>query len=207
MNVYGFSDIIFNDEGGASIIVERRGAFYPVPIITPEPGQKLEDFYVSEAHYASDTPPTGILVTQADGEQVWVFVLHGRLFATKDLNANPHALWLSWAFSRPHFVQRFTGLKPKSGRGCMYPHLSVREHIDTETMKQRTITTATSCDRQYELGPAVKFRMVGEPLQRVDDPNSRTWKRVTPRAVRLRGRRLRELGLGGVAARAAYYGA
>ena len=120
MNVYGFTDIEFNDEGGASVLVERNGVMYAIPVISPEPGQKVEGFYINDGHYASDSPPLGVLVTQADGEYVWVFILHGRLFATKNLNANPHELWLSWAFSRPHAVQRFTGLKRANGPGRRY---------------------------------------------------------------------------------------
>jgi hypothetical protein len=108
MNVYGFTDIEFNDEGGASILIERRGVVFAIPVITPEPGQKVEAF-------SPTGNPPGVIVTQADGQLVWVFMLHGRLFATRNLNANPHMLWLSWAF-----VQRFTGLRKPNGPGRTY---------------------------------------------------------------------------------------
>jgi hypothetical protein len=196
LNVYGFTDIQFSDEGGASVMVERNGIQFPVPIISPEPGQRIEAM-------SWTGNPAGVVVTQADGQAVWVFVLHGRLFATRDFNANPHALWLSWAFSRPHAVQRFTGLRP-SLRGCFRPFESRREHIDTETMKQRTIVTATGMERQYEIGPATKY-FIGKEGQKVDNLNSRTWKRVGPRTAKGRGRRLRWAGLGSLTARIADY--
>jgi hypothetical protein len=123
MNVYGFTSIEFNDEGGASVLVERNGITFAVPIISPEPEQKISPM-------SPTGNPAGIVVEQADGEKVWVFILHGRLFATKNFNANPHELWLSWAYARPHAVQRFTGLRKPVTKNGRRPILIPFEHLN-----------------------------------------------------------------------------
>jgi hypothetical protein len=123
MNVYGFTSIEFNDEGGASVLIERNGITFAVPIISPDPGQKIS--VMSETGN-----PAGIVVEQADGEKVWVFILHGRLFATRNFNANPHELWLSWAYSRPHAVQRFTGLRKPVTKNGHRPVMIPFDHLD-----------------------------------------------------------------------------
>jgi hypothetical protein len=152
MNVYGFTDIVFNDEGGASVLVERNGTTFAIPIVAPEPGQSISAF--------SETGnPPGIIVTQADGSHVWVWVLHGRLFCSANLNANPHELWLSWAFSRPHAVQRFTGLKRRSERGCMRPVSLMFDHLTLPEEGKAASGNATLDDAMRKAGLPLK----GEP--------------------------------------------